>query len=224
MVPALVVGLSLWQNIGRMPKMNRTGSSGRGSATRLRITTAAAELVAELGWDAVTTRAVAARAGVNPALIHYHFDSMDALLRAAVVAALGAETAEAARPFAEGSFASGLEGAMDALGRFDPGSPAAILLIEAMVRAMRDPGIADAIVEPLQAFRALVAARVRAAVTAGEIAPDVSPEAAGTLIAATLDGLLFQRIVDPSTDTVGVRTLLLRLTREPAPSARGGPS
>jgi AcrR family transcriptional regulator len=181
-----------------MPKIERDGSRGRGEATRLRITTAAAELVAELGWDAVTTRAVAARAGVNPALIHYHFDSMDTLLRAAVVAALRAETAEAARPFAQGTFASGLDGAIDAVGQFDPGSPAAILLIEAMVRAMRDPSIADAIVEPLRDFRDLVATRVRAAAAAGEIAPDVSPE--------------------------GVRALLLRLTREPAPTALGGPS
>lgn len=207
-----------------MPNIDRYGGPGRGSATRLRITTAAAELVAELGWDAVTTRAVAARAGVNPALIHYHFDSMSTLLRAAVVAALGAETAEAARPFASGTFASGLEGAMDAVGRIDPGSPAAILLVEAMVRAMRDPEIAGAIVEPLQAFRDLIATRVRSAAAAGEIAPDVSPEAAGTLIAAALDGLLFQRIVDPSTDTEGVHALLLRLTREPAPTTRGGPS
>ena len=207
-----------------MPKIERHGSRGRGDATRLRITTATADLVAELGWDGVTTRAVAARAGVNPALIHYHFESMEALLRAAVVAALRSETADASRPFADGSFAAGLSGAIDAVSRFDPGSPAAILLIEAMVRAMRDPAIAEAIVEPLQAFRGLVAARVRAAVTAGEIAPDVSPEAAGTLIAAALDGLLFQRLVDPSTDTEGVHALLLRLACEPALTAQGGPT
>ncbi len=89
---------------------------------------------------------------------------------------------------------------------------------------MRDPRIAEAVVEPLHAFRDLVADRVRAAAAAGEIAPDVPPEAAGTLIAATLDGLLFQRIVDPSTDTAGVHALLLRLAREPAPTTQGGPS
>ncbi len=185
---------------------------------------ATAELVAELGWDAVTTRAVAARAGVNPALIHYHFDSMDALLRAAVVAALGSETADASQPFAEGTFAEGLSGAIDAVGRFDPDSASSILLIEAMVRAMRDPRIAEAVVEPLHAFRDLIAARVRAAAAAGEIAPDVPPEAAGTLIAAALDGLLFQCIVDPSTDTAGVTALLLRLARKPESTTRGGPS
>ncbi len=207
-----------------MPKIDRNGSPGRGTATRLRITTAAAALVVELGWDAVTTRAVAMRAGVNPALIHYHYESMDALLRAAVVAALGSETADAARPFAKGTFASGLEGAIDAVGCFDAGSPSAVLLVEAMARAMRDPAIAEAIVEPLHEFRRFLAGRVRAAQVTGEIAPDVPPEAAGTLVAATLDGLLFQRIVDPSTDAVGVRTLLLRLVREPAPNAQGGPS
>ncbi len=214
----------MWHNIGQMPKIDGNGSPGRGHATRLKITIAAAELVAELGWDAVTTRVVASRAGVNPALIHYHFESMDALLRAAVVAALGSETAAAARPFAEGTFASGLRGSIDAVGRFDPGSPSAVLLIEAMVRAMRDPQIAAAVVEPLRAFRDLVTARVRAAAATGEVAPDVPPEAAGALIAATLDGLLFQRIVDPATDSAGVRDLLLRLAREPAAAAPGGSS
>lgn len=204
--------------------MHPTGHPGRGCVTRLRIATAAAQLVAELGWDAVTTRAVAARAGVNPALIHYHFDSMETLLRAAVAAALESETAEASRPFTDGSFSAGLAGAIDAIERIDPVSPSAILLIEAMVRAMRDPRIAEAIVESLQAFRDLVATRVRAAAVAGELAPDVPPEAAGALVAATLDGLLFHRIVDPSTDTAGVRDVLIRLVRGPAQPVPGGTS
>jgi AcrR family transcriptional regulator len=38
------------------------------------------ELFAELGFDATTTREIAARAGVNKALIHYHYESKDQLL------------------------------------------------------------------------------------------------------------------------------------------------
>ena len=49
-------------------------------ATRRRIEAAAVALVAERGWDAATTRAVAERAGVNRGLVHYHFESIDALL------------------------------------------------------------------------------------------------------------------------------------------------
>jgi AcrR family transcriptional regulator len=38
------------------------------------------ELFAEVGFDATTTRQIAARAGVNKALIHYHYESKDQLL------------------------------------------------------------------------------------------------------------------------------------------------
>jgi AcrR family transcriptional regulator len=197
----------------------RQPPSGRGEATRGKIAQAAVELVGELGWDAVTTRAVAARAGVNQALVHYHFGSMDALLRGAVVAALEEGIGQAAGPLVEAdSLAEGLGGSADAIAHFDLETPAANLLIEAMVRAMRDPGLAEVIVGGLQAFRDLVSAQVRAAISAGEAPADLSPEASGVLIAAALDGLLFHRIIDPTTQVEGVRDVLLRLvTTLPAP-------
>ncbi len=200
-----------------MTNIDRGTRRGRGDATRRKISRAAVELVAELGWDAVTTRAVATRAGVNPALVHYHFGSMDALLRGAVTSAMDEEIGQAARPFANGaSLGSGLAGAVDAVGRFDPRSPASSLLIEAMVRAMRDPELAEAMAGGVRKFRALVAERVRIATAAGE-SPAGLPEATGVLVAAALDGLLFHRIIDPATDIDGFRDVLLRLT-DPAPA------
>jgi AcrR family transcriptional regulator len=193
-----------------------SGSTGRGEATRRKIARAAVELVGELGWDAVTTRAVAARAGVNPALVHYHFGSMDALLRGAVVAALEEEVGQTAGPLIHApSLAEGLAGSVGSVEQLDLGTPAGNLLIEAMVRAMRDPGLAEVIVGSLQGFRDLVAARIRQAQASGEAAADVSPEASGVLIAAALDGLFFHRVIDPTTDIDGVSDLLLRLVAKP---------
>lgn len=203
---------------------------GRGDATRRKIAQAAAELVAELGWDAVTTRAVAARAAVNPALVHYHFGSMDSLLRNAVVAALEEEIGQAAVPFTtSATLPDALSGATEAVARFDPDTPTAALLIEAMIRAVRDPELSRLIVDSLVEFRQLVAARVRA--DRGDAAPpDLSPEAAGVFVAAALDGLLLHRIVDPSTDAEGFREVMVRLFERrlrpaedtPAPTAQGG--
>jgi AcrR family transcriptional regulator len=48
--------------------------------TRLHLLDAAARLLAEEGYGAVTSRRVAARAGVNPALVNYYFGTMDDLL------------------------------------------------------------------------------------------------------------------------------------------------
>lgn len=45
-----------------------------------RILDAADELFGEVGFDATTTRRIAESAGVNKALIHYHFKSKDELL------------------------------------------------------------------------------------------------------------------------------------------------
>jgi AcrR family transcriptional regulator len=192
--------------------------------TRRKIAVAAVELVAELGWDAVTTRAVATRAGVNPALVHYHFGSMDALLRGAVVSAMDEEVGQAARPFVEApSLAAGLAGAADAVGAFDPQTPAANLLMEAMVRAMRDPELAEVIVGSLREFRGLVAERVRIATAAGESPAELPPIATGVLVAAALDGLLLHRIIDPSTDVDGFREVLLRLVATPQPATTPDP-
>ncbi len=209
-----------------------SGRGTRGDATRAKIAQAAVELVAELGWDAVTTRAVAARAGVNPALVHYHYGSMDVLLRSAVVAALEQEIGQAVVPFmTEPSLTEALAGATDAIGRFDPETPTAALLIEAMVRAVRDPELSRLIVGSLTEFRELVADRVRAA-SEGATTPELAPEAAGVFVAAALDGLLLHRIVDPDTDVDGFRTVIVRLFQQPiasterpsTPSARGGTS
>ncbi|MBI2388190.1 MAG: TetR/AcrR family transcriptional regulator [Deltaproteobacteria bacterium] len=50
--------------------------------TREKILVAADDLFGELGFDATTTRDIAARSGVNKALIHYHFGTKDDLLEA----------------------------------------------------------------------------------------------------------------------------------------------
>jgi len=50
--------------------------------TRERILGAADELFGQLGFDVTTTRDIAARSGVNKALIHYHFGTKDDLLEA----------------------------------------------------------------------------------------------------------------------------------------------
>lgn len=50
--------------------------------TKTRILSAADQLFGTLGFDATTTRDIAAKSGVNKALIHYHFGTKDELLEA----------------------------------------------------------------------------------------------------------------------------------------------
>jgi AcrR family transcriptional regulator len=63
---------------------------GRASAARDALIRATAQVMLEEGYAAATSRRVAAKAGVKPALVHYYFPSMDDLFLA--VLRDGAET------------------------------------------------------------------------------------------------------------------------------------
>jgi AcrR family transcriptional regulator len=62
----------------------RTGRRSGSGDTRGEILTAARSTFGELGFEAATIRAVAARAAVDPALVHHYFGSKQALFLAAM--------------------------------------------------------------------------------------------------------------------------------------------
>ena len=65
-------------------------STARDSETRRALIGATAQIMLEEGYAAASSRRVAAKAGVKPALVHYYFPSMDDLFLA--VLAAGAES------------------------------------------------------------------------------------------------------------------------------------
>ena len=69
----------VWQGTGvtATPSPRRIGSED--SKTRLQLLDAAELLLLEEGYAAVTSRRVAARAGLKPQLVHYYFRTMDDL-------------------------------------------------------------------------------------------------------------------------------------------------
>ncbi|SRX96256.1 TetR family transcriptional regulator [Frankia sp. EAN1pec] [Mycobacterium shimoidei] len=72
------------------PSGDRSRVGARDSQTRRALIRATAELMIEEGYAAATSRRVAAKAGVRPALVHYYFPSMDDLFVATLRA--GAES------------------------------------------------------------------------------------------------------------------------------------
>ncbi len=64
--------------------MSRTGRRPGGSAAREEILAAARALFAEVGYERASIRAIARRAGVDPALVHHYFGTKDDLLGAAI--------------------------------------------------------------------------------------------------------------------------------------------
>jgi AcrR family transcriptional regulator len=71
-----------------IPQRIRTGRRPGPSTTRADILEAARASFAELGYDRTSVRGVAARAGVDPALVHRFYGSKDDLLAAALTVAL----------------------------------------------------------------------------------------------------------------------------------------
>ncbi|MGX7824186.1 TetR/AcrR family transcriptional regulator [Actinokineospora sp. 24-640] len=176
--------------------------SARGAATRERLLAAALALIPELGWGAVTTRAVAERAGLNPGLVHYHFPTVPDLLTAA---ALGF-----CQSFAE-SWVDLLDGAGDAtegltrllaeLDRHPPEEPASRLMAEIILAAPRHPELRDGLASVVTATRARLGDWLRA-----QSASD--PEALAALTLAALEGIALHRAIGAATDTaVYVRAL-----------------
>ena len=71
----------------------RTGRRPGNPDTREAILTAAREAFAERGYDAASIRAIATRAGVDPALVHHYFGAKEQLFLAAMRIPLKISTA-----------------------------------------------------------------------------------------------------------------------------------
>lgn len=197
--------------------MTKNSSAGP-LPTRERILQAAIELVAEVGADRLRTRAVAERAGVNPALVHYHFGSMAALVRAAEEKVV----AEEAEPIVEAlwretGIQTAVRGVFDAIQELGEPTPSIMVMNDIMARATRDPSARARARDMLAGFRVLIRDRLAEAQRRREIGPDVDIDAAAVMLAALLDGLGMHRMIDQSLDVRAVAGLLLTALTEPAP-------
>lgn len=167
-------------------------------STRQRLLTAAQAVIARVGWAGASSRTIAAEAGVNLALINYHFGSKAELLHAALDAAVLRLESEAPPP---SSRRHPLEDAVSSAEHIAEHMEARVLLA-ACVEATRDPALARIVTEKLAALRAMVLAM---------IGGRRSDTGLATLVAAALDGLLLHRAIDPGTDVQGAARALGKL-------------
>lgn len=187
------------------------GTLDRGRATRERLLAAAVELVGEAGWGRVTTRLVAERAGVRPGLVHYHFASVEDLLVTACTGVAGAMLAEALRGLtAHPDVDAGLEWLLGEMRRYTGADPASLLLTEAFLAAGRIPRLHAELAAVVGTFRAGVTDWLR------DLGHTTDAEAAATVLAASLDGLVLHRTLDPALDPAALAAPLRRmLTSDP---------
>lgn len=190
----------------------------RGRNVREQLLSAARELIGELGWNAVSTRVLAERAGVRSGLVHYHFASLQALLRQAAL--------EEMRHLLDGTMAllamtenptDGIEAMLADLDRHTGADPASLLFIEACLAATRDPLLHAELSGLMAEFRGALAGAL-------ELSGHPAPEAAASVAMAVFDGFLLHKGLDPELSAARIAPLLRRLTdTEPLTEPPAGP-
>ncbi|GAB3543526.1 AcrR family transcriptional regulator [Actinopolyspora lacussalsi] len=177
----------------------------RGREARERLLRAAAELITERGWNGVTTRAVAERAGVTAGIVHYHFDSVDALLTETTIGTMRAATAWLKTALERvGSADEALTTLLAALDSYGGNDPESVLFVEAYLAATRDPGLRERISAVLTELRTALTGRF----TEHGI---TDAEATAAVVVASLDGLVMHRALNPALTAGSVRAVLRRL-------------
>ena len=186
-----------------MTNIRGPGTKGKGAATRQQLLHATVELMAELGIDRVRTRSIAERAGVNPALVHYHFGSVSALVLEAAQDALLRTLGPSLEAFQSGAtLGDSIHAILVWLDRYGRATPGSTILAEAMVKATRNRAFRKWAAEASRRFRSIIEERLRVAQQAGELDPRQNLGATVVVLAAALDGLLFHRLVDPRLDVM----------------------
>lgn len=185
----------------------------RGRQVRQLLLATAAGLIAERGWTAVSTRMIAERAGVAAGVVHYHFASVQALLREAALATIQ-DVLDRMLPAlaAAGTADQVLATMLASLNEYDGRDPTSSLLTEAYLAATRDDSLRTALGAAVGQFRQVLADRLaRAGVEA--------PEATGALLAAAIEGLLLHRTLLPGPAIAELLPALRRLVT-PRPARR----
>jgi AcrR family transcriptional regulator len=181
--------------------------------TRARLLRAAAELIAELGWGRVTTRAVAARAELPHGAVSYHFRGKQELLTEAALRVF-----EQAFPIEQ---FRALDELPDLVALFEPflgeQSEEQELVsrvgTEAMLESERNPILRERLAELLNDFRQAMSGLARAGQERGTVPADISPNALATLLGAVADGLFLHARLDPKLDAAGALSALRTLLR-----------
>lgn len=185
--------------------MPASTSADRGADVRRRLLAAAAQLIPEVGWHAVSTRGVAQRAGVAPGLVHYHFESLQSLLRQAVIGAMR-EVLSALPPVlpADEPPETTLAGILSSLDDYSGTDPASLLFVEAYLAATRDTELRTDLSGLLDEFRGLLASWL-----ADQRTPEPTDTAA--VLAAAVDGVMLHRALHPTMTSTVVTPVLLRM-------------
>lgn len=180
-------------------------AADRGREVRLRLLGSAAELIAERGWMGVSTRILAERAGVAPGLVHYHFPSLQALLRDAALGMVSELLSTVESLFENApTLDAGVHMMLGSLDAYTGNDPTSLLFTETYLAATRD--------ETLRTDLSILIAEFRRQLTQWLIERGASnPRNTAAVLAAAIDGVMLHRSLDPDLTSSIVAPVLRRL-------------
>jgi AcrR family transcriptional regulator len=157
------------------------------------------DVIAREGWEAVTVRKIAARAGVNFALVNYHFGSKTNVMVAAIESAFNREIVTPIGDAFAGEDPAWVIGSLVRL-TLGPDLPDTTRRVfeSAMGAVAHDPELATRLRPVLDRFRTRLTAVFERATTAHQLPADTDAETLAILFTAMLDGLGLQRMIDPN--------------------------
>jgi len=183
-------------------------------STKERILATTIDLLERDGWDSVTVRKIGAEAGVNIALVNYHFGSKTNLKLAALEAALQDTIAPPAGDMPGERHGDDWLGDLvqAALGTGGPDGRRRMFQ-SAVAAALHDPDLAARMRPMLVRSRSQLAGWIESAVAAGQMSAGTDAEALAVVLTAMLDGLWIQQIIDPAIDVDRVAAAAASLLR-----------
>lgn len=165
----------------RVPKRD----SASGAATRDRIIAAALDTLKSDGFAGASSRAIARTGGFNPALIYYHFGSVNDLLLAALDETSRSRMERYKELIEEATTLSGLMRAAADLYKEDLESGHITVLVEMIAGASAVPDLGPLIAERIQPWIAMTAEAL-GRVTAGTALQELAPPGQAAFAVASL--------------------------------------
>jgi AcrR family transcriptional regulator len=155
------------------------------------------DLVVAKGWSSTSSRAIAERAGVNQALINFHFGGKAGLFRATLDRCVDEIEADFGPWMAASSLAAYIDKSVESIPRVRRNKNFQFLFA-AMLEGAHDAEIKKAVIHQVRAFRTGLREFLEGQGLSEE---DVGRYA--SIMAAAMDGLMIHFMLDPSTDAEG---------------------
>lgn len=176
--------------------LNESAFGTRGDQTRQKLIAATLSAIREVGFSGLSARVVAGVAGVNQALIFYHFDSMDGLVGATCRQATAERVAVWSHELEQVEDLGSLVRLARRLHAQESEEGNVSILAQALAAARSDPALASVVGEALGLWLEPLEATVRRILEDTVLSEVVSAEDVARTVAAAFVGMeLFDGVV-----------------------------